>query len=47
MMTRVRTAVSLIGFGFAVVQLFEYVREMPGVRCPPNIRARRGTSGPP
>lgn len=30
MMSWVRTAVSLIGFGFAIVQFFEHLREMPG-----------------
>ena len=33
MMSWVRTAVSLIGFGFAIVQFFERMREMPGVRA--------------
>jgi putative membrane protein len=32
MMSWVRTAVSLIGFGFAIVQFFERLRELPGVR---------------
>jgi putative membrane protein len=31
MMSWVRTAVSLIGFGFAIVQFFERMRQMPGV----------------
>jgi putative membrane protein len=31
MMSWVRTAVSLIGFGFAIVQFFERFREMPGI----------------
>lgn len=30
MMSWVRTAVSLIGFGFAIVQFFERLQEMPG-----------------
>src|SRR5438270_14021866 len=32
MMSWVRTAVSLIGFGFAIVQFFERLRELPGAR---------------
>ena len=32
MMSWLRTAVSLIGFGFAIVQFFERLRELPGVR---------------
>jgi putative membrane protein len=32
MMSWVRTAVSLIGFGFAIVQCFERMQQMPGVR---------------
>ncbi len=32
MMSWVRTAVSLIGFGFAIVQFFEHLQQMPGVR---------------
>lgn len=32
MMSWVRTAVSLIGFGFAIVQFFERMEHMPGVR---------------
>ena len=39
MMSWLRTAVSLIGFGFAIVQFFERLQQMPGVR-PPDIRAR-------
>ena len=31
MMSWVRTAVSLIGFGFAIVQFFERMQQMPGV----------------
>ena len=33
MMSWVRTAVSLIGFGFAIVQFFERLQQMPGVRA--------------
>lgn len=32
MMSWVRTSVSLIGFGFAIVQFFERLQQMPGVR---------------
>ncbi len=32
MMSWVRTAVSLIGFGFAIVQFFERMRQMPGIQ---------------
>ena len=32
MMSWIRTAVSLIGFGFAIVQFFERLQQMPGVR---------------
>src|ERR1700757_4545463 len=32
MMSWLRTAVSLIGFGFAIVQFFERMRQMPGTR---------------
>ena len=32
MMSWVRTAVSLIGFGFVIVQFFERMQQMPGVR---------------
>jgi putative membrane protein len=31
MMAWLRTAVSLIGFGFAIVQFFEHLQQMPGV----------------
>jgi putative membrane protein len=31
-MAWLRTAVSLIGFGFAIVQFFEHMQRMPGVR---------------
>jgi putative membrane protein len=34
MMSWVRTAVSLIGFGFAIVQFFERLRAMPGASAP-------------
>ena len=36
MMSWLRTAVSLIGFGFAIVQFFERMEQMPGVQ-PPHI----------
>ena len=32
MMSWIRTAVSLIGFGFAIVQFFERLQQMPGIR---------------
>jgi putative membrane protein len=32
MMSWLRTAVSLIGFGFAIVQFFERFQQMPGIR---------------
>jgi putative membrane protein len=32
MMAWLRTAVSLIGFGFVIVQFFEHLQQMPGVR---------------
>src|SRR5258705_8079989 len=32
MMSWIRTAVGLIGFGFAIVQFFERLAQMPGVR---------------
>jgi putative membrane protein len=32
MMSWIRTAVSLIGFGFAIVQFFERLKEMPGTQ---------------
>jgi len=32
MMSWIRTAVSLIGFGFAIVQFFERFEQMPGAR---------------
>jgi len=32
MMSWIRTAVSLIGFGFAIVQFFERLQQIPGVR---------------
>jgi putative membrane protein len=31
MMSWVRTAISLIGFGFTIVQFFDRMRQMPGV----------------
>jgi len=31
MMSWIRTAVSLIGFGFAIVQFFERLQQMPGL----------------
>lgn len=31
-MSSLRTAVSLIGFGFAIVQFFERLQQMPGAR---------------
>ena len=31
MMSWIRTAVSLIGFGFAIVQFFERLQQMPGI----------------
>ncbi len=34
MMSWVRTAVSLIGFGFAIVEFFERLDQMPGTRPP-------------
>ena len=34
MMSWVRTAIALIGFGFTIVQFFERVKEMPGVAPP-------------
>jgi putative membrane protein len=33
MMAWIRTAVSLIGFGFAIVQFFERLQQMTGVRA--------------
>src|SRR6266480_2622973 len=32
MMSWIRTAVALIGFGFAIVQFFERLQQMPGIR---------------
>ena len=32
MMSWMRTAVSLIGFGFAIVQFFERMQQMPGIK---------------
>ncbi|MBV8427852.1 MAG: DUF202 domain-containing protein [Hyphomicrobiales bacterium] len=34
MMSWLRTGVSLIGFGFAIVQFFERLNDMPGVQAP-------------
>jgi putative membrane protein len=34
MMSWIRTATALIGFGFAIVQFFERLGQMPGVRPP-------------
>ncbi len=34
MMSWIRTAVSLIGFGFAIVQFLERFQQMPGVKAP-------------
>jgi putative membrane protein len=45
MMSWVRTAVSLIGFGFAIVEFFERMQQMPGVRPPNNIGGRSATCG--
>ena len=36
----VRTAISLIGFGFTIVKFFERLNQIPGVP-PPEIRMRR------
>src|SRR6516164_8781437 len=33
MMSWLRTAVALIGFGFAIVQFFEHMQQLPGVRA--------------
>jgi putative membrane protein len=33
MMSWIRTAVALIGFGFAIVQFFERLEQLPGVRA--------------
>jgi len=33
MMSALRTAVSLIGFGFAIVQFFQRLEQLPGVRA--------------
>lgn len=44
MMSWLRTAVSLIGFGFAIVQFFERLQQMPGTTRPylPNAPAYLG-----
>ena len=44
MMSWMRTAVSLIGFGFAIVQFFERLQQMPG-SLPPVSRMRRSILG--
>jgi uncharacterized membrane protein YidH (DUF202 family) len=44
MMSWLRTAASLIGFGFAIVQFFKGVQQMPGAR-PPMLRTHRSTWG--
>src|SRR5271168_144009 len=41
LMSWVRTAVSLIGFGFAIVQFFERMEHMPGVLPPQMPEAPR------
>ena len=43
MMSWVRTAIALIGFGFTIVQFFERMQEMPGV-APAIFPMRRATS---
>ena len=43
MMSWVRTASALIGFGFTIVQFFYRVQEMPGAR-PPIFPTRRAIS---
>ena len=44
MMSWLRTGVSLIGFGFAIVQFLDRVQQMPGARAPefPNAPAYLG-----
>jgi putative membrane protein len=46
MMSWIRTAVSLIGFGFAIVQFFERMDQMPGAQSPylPNAPKYLGLS---
>ena len=44
MMAWVRTAVSLIGFGFAIVQFFERLDQTPGIH-PARYPRLRGTLG--
>jgi len=41
LMSWVRTAVSLIGFGFTIVQFFERMKELPGARPPHFMNAPR------
>ena len=41
MMSWMRTAVSLIGFGFAIVQFFERMQQMPGATIRIPARAHR------
>ena len=43
MMSWVRTATGLIGFGFAIVQFFDRMQQMPGLPLPPISRGRRAT----
>ena len=43
MMSWVRTATGLIGFGFAIVQFFDRMEQMPGV-APRVFQRRRATS---
>ena len=43
MMSWVRTATALIGFGFTIVQFFARIQETPGV-APPIFPTRRATS---
>jgi inner membrane protein YidH len=42
MMSWIRTAVALIGFGFAIVQFFERLEQMPGVQPAVYPNAPRG-----
>ncbi len=43
-MAWLRTAFSLIGFGFAIVQIFERMQQMPGAT--PTARVARSIHGP-
>ena len=45
MMSWVRTAVSLIGFGFAIVQFFERLQQMPGISPAAFPKAPHSISG--